>query len=285
MFAYLYYWFISYKLRSVGLTAELLTNEASSLRLAAIHVRGLEDMSTDDIMQHFAAYAPSFIEWIDDTSCNVVWHDEMYAARALHALSNPVSDEAPASQSVSETAADEQPVEGHMETEVPQSEVSQISGNEKIVADGDPSEAKALSDGEVEDETEGVLKSMGVAKMYADREPGEMAPDDDDDAFAGSGPKRKREDTEGIDFAIRKLVEGLKWRVGQWPGRKGLKGRKLFMRFATICKHSLTLNIEQLIDEILQMIENKLVQTSTASTTKNTEIQITTVRLPCCWLL
>ena len=40
-----------------------------NLRLNVLHVRGTEDMSTNDVFTYFVDYAPAFIEWINDVSC------------------------------------------------------------------------------------------------------------------------------------------------------------------------------------------------------------------------
>lgn len=49
-------------------------------------------MNTGDILEYFRKYGPSFIEWIDDSSCNVVWMDTISAARALHYVSKPIKN-------------------------------------------------------------------------------------------------------------------------------------------------------------------------------------------------
>ncbi|XP_040857307.1 nuclear cap-binding protein subunit 3 isoform X2 [Ochotona curzoniae] len=50
-------------------------------------------MSTQDIFSYFKEYPPAHIEWLDDTSCNVVWLDEMTATRALINMSSlPAQD-------------------------------------------------------------------------------------------------------------------------------------------------------------------------------------------------
>lgn len=56
-------------------------------RLNTVHMRGVDEMSTGDIFQYFDGYAPTNIEWIDDTSCNVLWSDREGAGRALLARS------------------------------------------------------------------------------------------------------------------------------------------------------------------------------------------------------
>ena len=40
-----------------------------SLRLEALHVGGVDNMSTQDVFGYFKEYPPAHIEWIDDTSC------------------------------------------------------------------------------------------------------------------------------------------------------------------------------------------------------------------------
>lgn len=41
-------------------------------------------MSTKDVLQYFEVYGPSHVEWIDDSSCNVVFKDNFSAKRALY---------------------------------------------------------------------------------------------------------------------------------------------------------------------------------------------------------
>ncbi|KAK5644336.1 hypothetical protein RI129_005636 [Pyrocoelia pectoralis] len=60
------------------------------IRFEAIHMRGTEEMSTDDVFEYFAKYGPTCIEWIDDESCNIVWPDKLSSARALHFTSKIV---------------------------------------------------------------------------------------------------------------------------------------------------------------------------------------------------
>ncbi|XP_069703890.1 nuclear cap-binding protein subunit 3-like isoform X2 [Periplaneta americana] len=59
-------------------------------RLNALHVRGTEDMSTQDIFNYFKDYGPASIEWINDYSCNVLWLDNLSAARAMIGLSKHI---------------------------------------------------------------------------------------------------------------------------------------------------------------------------------------------------
>ncbi|KAL6264896.1 hypothetical protein P5V15_004991 [Pogonomyrmex californicus] len=63
---------------------------AKNVRLNVIHMRGTEDMSTQDVFTYFQDYAPRSIEWINDVSCNVVWFDKVTAARAMLGLSKRI---------------------------------------------------------------------------------------------------------------------------------------------------------------------------------------------------
>lgn len=72
----------------MGVSAE----HEKNVRFEAIHMRGTEEMSTEDVLDYFAKYGPFGIEWIDDSCCNVVWVDRVSAARALHYTSKPINN-------------------------------------------------------------------------------------------------------------------------------------------------------------------------------------------------
>ncbi|KAM7310180.1 hypothetical protein ISCGN_007117 [Ixodes scapularis] len=59
-------------------------------RLNTLHVRGVSNMSTEDVEHFFREYGPSSVDWINDHACNVVWQRPRDAARALLALSRPL---------------------------------------------------------------------------------------------------------------------------------------------------------------------------------------------------
>lgn len=56
----------------------------------AIHVYGVDLLSTSDILKYFADYGPTYVEWINDSSANVLFGDEGTAARALVGLGKPL---------------------------------------------------------------------------------------------------------------------------------------------------------------------------------------------------
>ncbi|XP_068186894.1 nuclear cap-binding protein subunit 3 [Antennarius striatus] len=69
--------------QNVFLDKDAMKKAIPKLRMEAIHVAGVDDMSTQDVFGYFKEYPPAHIEWIDDTSCNVVWLDDNTCIRAL----------------------------------------------------------------------------------------------------------------------------------------------------------------------------------------------------------
>lgn len=51
------------------LPALLWLSAIPRLRLEAVYMMGVDDMSTQEIFRYFKAYPPAHIEWINDTSC------------------------------------------------------------------------------------------------------------------------------------------------------------------------------------------------------------------------
>uniref|UniRef100_A0A3P9DS77 Nuclear cap-binding protein subunit 3 n=1 Tax=Maylandia zebra TaxID=106582 RepID=A0A3P9DS77_9CICH len=99
--------------RNVFLDKDAMKKAIPQLRMEAIHVMGVDDMSTQDVFGYFKEYPPAHIEWIDDTSCNVVWLDDDTPIRALINTSRM-----PDSETVTtETGGSSQPDEGGEETD------------------------------------------------------------------------------------------------------------------------------------------------------------------------
>ncbi|XP_068970064.1 nuclear cap-binding protein subunit 3-like [Bombus flavifrons] len=73
---------------SMGIVED--SENTKNIRLNVIHMRGTEEMSTKDVFKYFEDYAPASIEWINDVSCNVVWLDNLSAARAILGLSKRI---------------------------------------------------------------------------------------------------------------------------------------------------------------------------------------------------
>ena len=61
-----------------------------------VHIRGLDDLTTENIrefaLEHFPTAKPSRIEWIDDTSANIVYSTPALAGNALTALTAQPDD-------------------------------------------------------------------------------------------------------------------------------------------------------------------------------------------------
>lgn len=57
----------------------------------AIHMYGVDRMSTAECLQYFEDYGPSGVEWLDDSSCNVVFADAETAKRAIIGKGRPFS--------------------------------------------------------------------------------------------------------------------------------------------------------------------------------------------------
>ncbi|XP_063305724.1 nuclear cap-binding protein subunit 3 [Pelobates fuscus] len=78
--------------KDVVLDREIIRKAIPNVRLETLYVCGVDDLSTQDIFSFFKQYPPGFIEWLDDSSCNVVWLDEVTSTRALLNLSAMPSD-------------------------------------------------------------------------------------------------------------------------------------------------------------------------------------------------
>lgn len=59
-------------------------------RPEAIHLYGVDCMSTAECLSYFSDYGPTFVEWIDDSSCNVLFEDDYTAKRALIGRGKPL---------------------------------------------------------------------------------------------------------------------------------------------------------------------------------------------------
>ncbi|MEQ2201728.1 Nuclear cap-binding protein subunit 3 [Xenoophorus captivus] len=100
--------------RNVFLDKDAMKKAIPRLRLEAIHVTGVDDMSTQDVFGYFKEYPPAHIEWINDMACNVVWLDDDTSMRALINTSRMPDPEAVATATESETLHDD-PSKAHQD--------------------------------------------------------------------------------------------------------------------------------------------------------------------------
>lgn len=67
---------------------------AAVFRDDAVHVYSLDErfqqVRTSDVLAYFVGYGPSYVEWINDSSCTVVFQDPFTAGRALVSLGEEV---------------------------------------------------------------------------------------------------------------------------------------------------------------------------------------------------
>ncbi|KAI9913146.1 hypothetical protein PsorP6_005898 [Peronosclerospora sorghi] len=60
----------------------------------ALHLYALDDdfqyVWTRDTLAYFQGYGPSYVEWINDSSCTIVFQDDYTAMRALVALGHEI---------------------------------------------------------------------------------------------------------------------------------------------------------------------------------------------------
>ncbi|KAJ8343067.1 hypothetical protein SKAU_G00329950 [Synaphobranchus kaupii] len=190
--------------RNVVLDRETIKKAIPKVRLEALYLSGVDDMSTQDIFGFFKEYPPAHIEWIDDTSCNVVWLDDVTSTRALiniSCLPNPA---------VTTTETD-----GTKETDPPAQEcrARRDRGSEE---DEDEEE-----DGEVVDEEQ----SAKAEKSSEESE--EKASESEDEGVEKTAPENKEPDS--LSEAERETL----LRNDLRPTTREFKGRNLFLRFAT----------------------------------------------------
>ncbi|KAK1735402.1 nuclear cap-binding protein subunit 3 [Skeletonema marinoi] len=68
----------------------------SKIHIFSIDWAPFKQIRTDDLLSFFRDYGPSYVEWLGELSCNVLFEDKHSAARALHALSQELLSPPPA---------------------------------------------------------------------------------------------------------------------------------------------------------------------------------------------
>ena len=58
-------------------------------RPEAVHLYGVDRLSTRECLQYFEDYGASRVEWLDDSSCNIVFNDLDSAKRAMVGKGRP----------------------------------------------------------------------------------------------------------------------------------------------------------------------------------------------------
>lgn len=60
-------------------------------RPEAVYVYGVDLLSTRDLLEYFGDYGPKYIEWLNDSSANVIFREEETAKRAMAGLGEPMA--------------------------------------------------------------------------------------------------------------------------------------------------------------------------------------------------
>ncbi|XP_070980794.1 nuclear cap-binding protein subunit 3-like isoform X3 [Oncorhynchus clarkii lewisi] len=182
----------------VVLDRDTMKKAIPNLRLEALHVAGVDDMSTQDVFGYFKEYPPAHIEWIDDASCNVVWLDDVTSTRALINISH-----------------------------VPDPEVvTKETGDTKEL--GDPtqeSKARGQSDDD-DDDDDGEVEEEQKEPVKENREESEGK------ASEGETEEKTEPETTQVDLLSQAEIESL-LRNDLRPATKPFKGNRLFLRLAT----------------------------------------------------
>ncbi|XP_010223189.1 PREDICTED: uncharacterized protein C17orf85 homolog [Tinamus guttatus] len=126
--------------RNVALDRDMMKKAIPKVRLDTIYICGVDEMSTQDIFAYFKEYPPAHIEWLDDTSCNVVWLDEVTASRALINMSSLPDQEKPKNKENNEEKAAEKSKKEKTE------ESSDDETEEGEVEDDNPSDVEVEED-------------------------------------------------------------------------------------------------------------------------------------------
>ena len=78
-----------------GVCADLLEERKDTApevarRPDAIHLYGVDLLSSSDCLAYFGDWGPTHVEWINDSSCNVIFADEFTAKRAIVGRGRPL---------------------------------------------------------------------------------------------------------------------------------------------------------------------------------------------------
>ncbi|XP_048375288.1 nuclear cap-binding protein subunit 3 isoform X2 [Sphaerodactylus townsendi] len=112
--------------RNVALDRDMMKKAIPKVRLDTLYVCGVDEMSTQDIFAYFKEYPSAHIEWLDDTSCNVVWLDEVTATRALINMSSMPEEEKMKPQEKSKKAGEKSKKEKEEESSDDETEEGEV---------------------------------------------------------------------------------------------------------------------------------------------------------------
>lgn len=85
------------------------THVPEKVHIFSIDWVAFKQIRTPDIMSYFKDYGPSYVEWLGELSCNVLFEDKFSAARALQHLSQDIPSPPPPEAVASNTENQEEP--------------------------------------------------------------------------------------------------------------------------------------------------------------------------------
>uniref|UniRef100_A0A8C2F1A6 Nuclear cap-binding protein subunit 3 n=1 Tax=Cyprinus carpio TaxID=7962 RepID=A0A8C2F1A6_CYPCA len=193
--------------RNVVVDRDVLKKAIPKVRLEALHMSGLDDMSTQDVFGYFKEYPPAHIECIDDTSCNVVWLDDITSTRALINLSRM-----PDKKEVTNTDSSKP------------SELSDQPQKARRSRGSDDDDDEEEEEGEVDDDDEDEVVKADKSKS-SDGSEGKASDIEEE-------TEKKPQETVETSLLSQAERESL-FRNDLRPTVKPFKDNKLFLRFAT----------------------------------------------------
>ncbi|CAH1231817.1 NCBP3 [Branchiostoma lanceolatum] len=187
------------------------------IRPEALHVEGVDDLNTQQVFDYFKQFAPGSIEWINDTSCNVVWLDPNTAARAI--LYYTDSSKIHQATETKDTSAEETKKE-----EVPKTEEKMEESN--VTEEEDDDELNLMSDDELEEgEARGKDKKKETETKSTEDDKTEETKDTEDEEpmEQSTGSPGGSEVNIPTKFNLREAK----------PAIPCERARRLFIRYAT----------------------------------------------------
>eukprot|EP00956_Cyclotella_meneghiniana_P044326 scaffold312721_cov76-Cyclotella_meneghiniana.AAC.4 len=190
----------------------------TKIHIFSIDHQCFKQIRTDDLMSYFKDYGPSYVEWLGELSCNVLFEDKYSAARAFHALSQELPTPPPLDL-----------INARIE--------DRKNRNKDTTDDNDMDEAEGDMDATKDENVGGVdqdivpsaseVEADGIAVNTSNQEGNETKTDDDT--------------MQPIEVKTLPDYGGMGWRFCKWTVRKvsndryGCRGTRarLLMRLAT----------------------------------------------------
>jgi len=70
---------------------ETIKKDTKKIHIFALDMAAFKQMRTEDIMSHFRNFGPSYVEWLGEYACNILFEDEFSASRAIMNMSQSIA--------------------------------------------------------------------------------------------------------------------------------------------------------------------------------------------------